>query len=83
MRVVGNIPHPKISITLFQMNDKYIVKLEAGGMEQAFKFPISEVPDLETLKSIVDESFLSSAIERFNQMFMEMKAARERFASKQ
>lgn len=83
MRVIDTIPHPKISITLFQMNDKYIVKLEAGGMEQSFKFHRSEVPDLDSLKAIVDETFLTSAIERFNQMFMEMKAARERLGSKQ
>jgi hypothetical protein len=38
MRVLETIPHPSITITIFQMNDKFIVKFEAGPMEQVFKF---------------------------------------------
>jgi len=55
MRVVANIPHPSIGITVFSMNDKFIVKLEAGPMEQSFKFSSEEVKGIEDIKKILDE----------------------------
>jgi hypothetical protein len=78
MRVVGHIPHPSISITVFHMNEKYIVKMEAGPMEQSFKFPQDQFPGLEAIKKIVDEEFVSKAHVRFNEMFLDMKATMER-----
>ena len=43
MRIIDTIPHPSITISIFQMNDKYQVKFEAGPMEQTFKFTTAEV----------------------------------------
>ena len=76
MRVVGTIPHPSIGITVFSMNDKFIVKLEAGPMEQSFKFTTEEVKGIEDIKKIVDEEFIEKAIARFNEMFLVMKEKR-------
>jgi hypothetical protein len=73
MRVVGTIPHPSIGITIFNMNDKFILKLEAGPMEQSFKFNADEVKGIEDIKKIIDEDFLKKAIDRFNEMFVLMK----------
>jgi hypothetical protein len=78
MRIVGNIPHPDIRITVFHMNDKYIVKLEAGPMEQTFKFDQERHPGFEAVQKLVDAEFLSKAMSRFNEMFLAMKAAIER-----
>lgn len=78
MRVIGNIPHPKISITIFSMNDKYQVKFEAGPMEQIFKIPHSEVNGVEGIQKLVDEEFLKKVMDRFNEMFLSLKAAKER-----
>lgn len=75
MRVIDTIPHPSISISIFQMNDKYIVKFEAGPMEQAFKFYTEDVKSVENLKKIVDESFIETVRLRFNEMFLQMKKA--------
>ncbi len=80
MRIVGNIPHPNITITVFHMNDKFILKLEAGPMEQTFKFSQEMCPGFEAVKKMVDAEFLSKAMARFNEMFAEMKAALERGA---
>lgn len=78
MRVIATLQkHPKIATTIFQMNDKFIVKLEAGNMEQAFKFSTEEIKNLETLDKLLDEAFITKAIERFNEMFLSVKAAKE------
>jgi len=78
MRIVGNIPHPDIRIAVFHMNEKYIVKLEAGPMEQVFKFDQTKYPGFEAIQKLVDEKFVSNAMKRFNEMFLEMKEAMER-----
>lgn len=78
MRIVGNIPHPEIRITVFHMNDKYMVKLEAGPMEQVFKFDQQKYPGFESIQKLIDETFISNALKRFNEMFLEMRSAEER-----
>jgi hypothetical protein len=77
MRILANIPHPSISISIFQMNDKYIVKFEAGPMEQAFKFSTTEVGGIEELKSIIDNDFIEEVRKRFNEMFLQLKATKK------
>lgn len=78
MRIIGNIPHPKISISIFSMNDKYLVKFEAGPMEQTFKFFHDEVEGVEGIKKVLDEEFMQQIMDRFNEMFLSFKAVKER-----
>ena len=73
MRIIDSIPHPSISISIFQMNDKYIVKFEAGPMEQAFKFYTEDVKSVEQLKKLVNDAFIETVRIRFNEMFIQMK----------
>ena len=73
MRIIDSIPHPSISISIFQMNDKYIVKFEAGPMEQAFKFYTEDVKSVDRLKTIINDDFIEKVRTRFNEMFMQMK----------
>lgn len=75
MRIIDSIPHPSISISIFQMNDKYIVKFEAGPMEQAFKFYTEDVKSVDGLKKLINETFIEKVRIRFNEMFMQMKEA--------
>lgn len=75
MRIIDSIPHPSISISIFQMNDKFIVKFEAGPMEQAFKFYTEDVKSVERLKAIVNNDFIEKVRARFNEMFLQMKDA--------
>jgi hypothetical protein len=37
MRVVGEIPHSDCKITIFSWNNRYLIKLEQGLLEQTFK----------------------------------------------
>ncbi len=62
-----------MTISIFQMNDKYQVKFEAGPMEQIFKFSVEEVKGVENLKKMIHEDFIEKTRLRFNEMFMSMK----------
>jgi hypothetical protein len=76
MRIIDSIPHPKMTISIFQMNEKFIVKFEAGPMEQAFKFENAEVKGLENLKKLITPEFIEEVRKRFNEMFLQMKNAK-------
>jgi alkyl hydroperoxide reductase subunit AhpF len=73
MRIIDSIPHPSITISIFQMNDKYMVKFEAGPMEQTFKYLVVEVGSVEGLKQKINEDFIEKVRLRFNDMFKQMK----------
>ena len=68
MRVVGEIAHPELKITIFQWNNRYLIKLEAGLFEQTYKIHEYDVTSEEDVKKLVDEAFINSALKRFNEM---------------
>lgn len=78
MKIVGTIPHPKMTITVFVMNEKYIVKFEAGPMEQVYKLSQEKAKGFEHVQKIVDEQFQDAVLKKFGEMFEEMRAAIER-----
>ncbi len=79
MRVIGTLnKHPKIATTIFQMNDKFIIKFEAGNMEQIFKLNQTEVNGVEAIDAMLTESFITKVIERFNEMFVAFKEVRDK-----
>lgn len=74
MRIIDNIPHPSLTISIFQMNDKYLVKFEAGAMmEQTFKFYTDDVNSLGKLKELINEAFIEKVRLRFNDMYLQLK----------
>ncbi len=80
MRVIAELPHPECKITLFNMNQKYIVKFEQGTLEQSYK--LSEL-DLtgggaNEIFEILDEVFIGTVIERFKMMRTDFSEAYNR-----
>lgn len=75
MRIIDSIPHPSMTISIFQMNDKYMVKFEAGPMEQVFKFRAEDVKGLDNLKKLMNEAFIETTRVRFNDMYLQLKSA--------
>jgi len=57
------------------MNDKYLVKFEAAMMEQVFKFDTNDVKGVDALKQIINADFIDAVRKRFNEMFLQYKAA--------
>jgi hypothetical protein len=68
MRVIDQIPHPQLRISIFSMNDKYLVKFEAGSYELTYKVNHDDVLGLEDLKSKVNDEFLEKAASVFRSM---------------
>jgi hypothetical protein len=69
MRIVGYIEHPVLKITIMQMNNRFVLKLEANMLEQTYKF--HEDDNLRTMADIeklVDETFLNECLKRFSDM---------------
>ncbi len=73
MRIIDSIPHPSMTISIFQMNDKYMVKFEAGPMEQVFKYSVQEIRSLENLKQTINTEFIERTRARFNDMYLQLK----------
>ncbi len=80
MRILAELPHPDCKITLFNMNQKYIVKFEQGQLEQSYK--LSEL-DLtgggaNEIFQILDQTFISTVVERFKSMRSDFSLAYKR-----
>lgn len=75
MRVVGEIPHPEVKITIFHWNNRYLIKLEAGPFEQTFKVEEYDLTSEEEVKEIVNEAFIQQSIARFNDMAKSLQQA--------
>lgn len=82
MRVIGTIPHPNLRITVMQMNDKFILRFEAGPMEQIYKFDQQRYPGLEKVQQLADDAFVKKVTELFNAMYMGMKETMDRHPGK-
>jgi hypothetical protein len=68
MRVVEDIAHPEMKITLLSWNGKYLIKFEKGDFEQTYKISEMDLGDDEAAKALVDEEFLEGVINRFQDM---------------
>ena len=51
MRIIAEIPHPLMKITILGWNDKYQLRYELDRYEQMFKFDM-ETNALEDIKSL-------------------------------
>ena len=59
MRIVAEIPHPRMKITVFKMNDKLSMKFEKNLVEHIIKLrESSPLNDIELLKSSLQQELL-------------------------
>ena len=69
MRIVGHVAHPYLKITIFQLDQKYTLKLEDRFFEHSYKFMSEELPDgVNSIHKIVNDDFLNNTMEFFKQM---------------
>ncbi|NGF57310.1 hypothetical protein G5B00_12395 [Parapedobacter sp. SGR-10] len=69
MRILAELPHPDCKISIFGMNQKFIIKFEQGTLEQSFK--ISEMDVLNGVNGVfelLDETFIQQVLQNFNTM---------------
>jgi hypothetical protein len=68
MRLVRELSHADCKITIFSWNNRYLIKLEQGLLEQTFKISEMDVTGEEDVLSIIDAEFLHQAAVRFEDM---------------
>jgi hypothetical protein len=68
MRYIKDIPHQQFKISIYQWNNKYIVKIEVGMFEQTYKIDEYEITNLEEIEKCMDVVFLTKVAERFGAM---------------
>ena len=80
MRVIAELPHEVCKITIFAMNQKFIIKLEKGVYEQSYKVSEIDLTDgLDGVFKILDDEFMQTVAERFKQMRSDFSAAFNRY----
>jgi hypothetical protein len=80
MRVIAELPHPDFKITIFNMNQKFIVKMERGILEQSYKIPDMDLTEgVNSVFELLDEEFLKTVAVRFVEMGKDFKAAYHRY----
>ncbi|RKR83085.1 hypothetical protein BDD43_3286 [Mucilaginibacter gracilis] len=74
MRTIAELPHPEFKITIMAMNNKFIIKLEQGSLEQIYKIPEMDLTDgVNSVFELLDEPFLKAVGERFVTMRTDFK----------
>lgn len=68
MRIIGEILHAQCKITIFHWNNKYLIKLERGWVEQTYKVPELEISGEEDIYKIVESEFIAKALVQFETM---------------
>ena len=59
MRIVGDIPHPRLKITIFKNDGKFSLKCESGLLEQIYKFRDDDrLATADDVKKVVDAPFI-------------------------
>ena len=78
MRVVGEIPHSDCKITIFSWNNRYLIKLEQGLLEQTFKVNEFDISGESEVYRIIDQLFIQEALQRFAEMNRSLREAMQR-----
>ena len=79
MRIIGDIPHPTMKITVFKNDGKLSVKFESGLIEQIYKFRDDErLQTFEDVQKVVDEAFIQKTEEMLMGMYDIKQAALNR-----
>ena len=80
MRIIAELPHPDMRITIMSMNQKFIVKMEKGVYEQIFKVAETDLTDgVNSVFELLDDDFLTRIAERFKEMNRDYRDAFGRY----
>jgi len=74
MRIIAELPHPEFKISILNMNQKFIIKIEQGTLEQSYKIPEMDLTGgVNSVFELLDESFLKTVANRFAEMRKDFK----------
>ena len=78
MRVVCEIPHTQLKITIFNWNNRYLIKLEDGALEQTYKISEFDITSEDDIIKMIDAEFLQEAEARFHEMALSLLKSQQR-----
>ena len=80
MRIIAELPHPEFKISILNMNQKFIIKIEQGVMEQSYKIAETDLLDgVNSVFELLDEAFLKTVSARFAEMHKDFKESYFRY----
>jgi hypothetical protein len=80
MRIIAELPHPDFKIAILNMNQKFIVKIEQGNLEQIYKIAEMDLMDgVNSVFELLDEEFLKTLGARFAEMRKDFKESYLRY----
>lgn len=82
MRIIGQIEHPQLKISIFKMEERYSVKFENEGYEQTYKLGSDErANSLEKITQLIDPAFIQHVMQQMQSMHQNRMAAFARHTS--
>ncbi|PQA59789.1 MULTISPECIES: hypothetical protein [Siphonobacter] len=77
MHFISEVQHPSCKISLYSWNNRYIIKIEAGALEQTYKINEYDVSSEEDLKELLTGPFIDKVMARFESMARDWEEALE------
>ncbi len=68
MRTVTKVKHPKLDVSIFLRENKYIVKIVLDQYEQVYRLNQSDVTGMDDMEKLVSKEFLDKVYLRFVEM---------------
>ena len=80
MRIIAELPHPDFKISILNMNNKFIIKMEQGNLEQIYKIAEADLlNEVNSVFELLDQEFLNLVADRFTGMRKNFKDSYERY----
>jgi hypothetical protein len=81
MRIIGEISHPRMKISVFKNDNRISIKFENAQYEQIFKMRES-ISNVEEAQRFADETFVNAVEKHFEGMNQNKVLAMQRFLPK-
>lgn len=79
MRTIAELPHKDCKISIFSMNQKFIIKFEQGILEQTYKIAELDITDgVNGVFQLLDDAFMKTVVDRFASMRTDFKETYDR-----
>ena len=82
MRILAELPHPDCKISIFGMNQKFIIKFEQGTLEQSYKIAETDIiGGVNGVFELLDDAFIAEVLNHFSAMRKSFLSGFERYDS--
>jgi hypothetical protein len=70
MRIIGQIDHPRLKISVFKMDNRITVQFENEWYSQSYKFKQGLIQTLDEVKQILTPELVQTIEKHFQQMHL-------------